>query len=115
MKKILSSILILTFVFFSGQIIAQKTNDHGGSKVKKEQKELNNNTKDKSKGKTNDKGGSDVKKDQKGNHKNKPVIDDKTKKDKNNKKDKQKDKNKGNKDKQKVKMTPGEKIEKNKN
>ena len=62
MKKILSSILILTFVFFSGQIIAQKTNDHGGSKVKKEQKELNNNTKDKSKGKTNDKGGSNVKK-----------------------------------------------------
>ncbi len=128
MKKIISSILILTFIFFSGQIIAQKTNDHGGSKVKKEQKELKNNTSDKSKGKTNDKGGSDVKKDQKGNHNNKPVVDDKTKKnkkenkDKGNKDKKNKDKgnkNKGNKDKQKEKkvkkeekLTPDEKVEK---
>lgn len=119
MKNILTSILIITFIFFSGQILAQKTNDRGGSKVKKEQKELKKDTKDNSKGKTNDKGGSDVKKEQKGNHKNNPVVDDKTKKDKKNDKKDKGNKNKEKKGKSKVKennenenLSPEKKIEK---
>ncbi len=93
MKKIIISILALFLIFCSGQLVAQKTNDHGASKERKEQKKLNNNTKDKTndkgskkRGKSNDRGGSKKAKEQtiKDNTKPpvKPIIDDKAKKDK---------------------------------